>query len=88
MNNPMAPTPTFEPDTQVEPDPRTDPDPDPTPEPDPTRNRSSRPEKPQMPTDAIALLKADHRAVNQLFKKFGSTSERALSMAMLSPFSL
>jgi iron-sulfur cluster repair protein YtfE (RIC family) len=31
-----------------------------------------------MPTDAIALLKADHRAVDQLFKKFEGTGERAL----------
>jgi hemerythrin superfamily protein len=29
-------------------------------------------------TDAIALLKADHRAVNELFKKFEATSDRAL----------
>jgi hemerythrin superfamily protein len=31
-----------------------------------------------LPTDAIALLKADHRAVEVLFKKFEKVGERAL----------
>jgi hemerythrin superfamily protein len=31
-----------------------------------------------MPTDAIALLKADHRVVEDLFKKFEKVGERAL----------
>jgi hemerythrin superfamily protein len=30
------------------------------------------------PTDAIALLKADHRAVDDLFQKFDKTGERAM----------
>jgi hemerythrin superfamily protein len=31
-----------------------------------------------MPTDAIALLKADHRVVEDLFKRFEKTGDRAL----------
>ncbi len=36
-----------------------------------------------MPTDAIALLKADHRAVEQLFKQFEKVGERALKTRQL-----
>jgi hemerythrin superfamily protein len=36
-----------------------------------------------LPTDAIALLKADHRVVEQLFKKFEATGERALKTRQL-----
>lgn len=36
------------------------------------------PEVHTLPTDAIALLKADHRVVEELFKKFEKSGERAL----------
>jgi hemerythrin superfamily protein len=36
-----------------------------------------------VPTDAIALLKADHRVVEELFKRFEGTGERALKTRQL-----
>jgi hemerythrin superfamily protein len=36
-----------------------------------------------VPTDAIALLKADHRVVEELFKKFERAGERALKTRQL-----
>jgi hypothetical protein len=39
----------------------------------------------RVPTDAIALLKVDHRAVNQLFMKFVATGERALKTLLTTP---